>query len=363
MKNQEQANSNHEFWVLAGRVLSGAGSKEDHASLMKMLLHKEDLMERYFFLKNHWHLIEELEVFSHIHTENDWLRVKHKIETRRKLSTANNGDKIRIRPIYSVFKQKLPYAAAIAIFIVSGIFLYNQYFLGKDVIDQPVNVMTEFGSKARVNLPDGSVVWLNAGSELTYDPGFNKKNRDVRLQGEGFFDVNNGVFPFVVHTDKMKLTALGTSFNIHAYASDIVSTSTLLTGRLKVELTHPVINHEDIMMYPGSIIEVERSEKGSYTYRMSETRHPETMVAWKKGIIHVDNKSLRELAVTLSRQYNVSFVFADEEAKEYLYSGQLKSLSLEQIMNALKLTSPIDFYIDEDTVHVSQDPKAKERYH
>jgi transmembrane sensor len=363
MKENFKEEKHDKFWKLAAKLLNGSGNEKDNISLSEILLKDKELLERYDFIKEHWAVLKELKVFSQIPTEEDWLKVKNKIEKNKYSNTYLSSSEDLSIGGFAVIRRILPYAAAIVILVVVTYIFAAQPFRNPVAFEQPTQIHSQLGSKVQVELPDGTIVWLNAGSKLSFDPSFNHGNRDVRLLGEAFFEVNQGSLPFVVNTDRMQITALGTSFNVNAYASDVYSSSTLMSGKLQLVLNNPGKNENDeIILYPGNKVIVERTSDGTYAYQMIDMRTPEIEIAWKEGIIYIDNESLGELAVRLERQYDVSFIFETDDVKNYIYSGRLKQLSIEQILNALRLTSPIDFSIDEKNVYISMNATTKDLY-
>ena len=96
--------------------------------------------------------------------------------------------------------------------------------------------MTAFGQKSSVTLPDGTRIWLNSGSRVSYSSAFNSRSRTVNLEGEAYFSVaRNEQLPFVVQADGMSVTALGTKFNVKAYANEEEVVATLVEGRIRTD--------------------------------------------------------------------------------------------------------------------------------
>ena len=154
-----------------------------------------------------------------------------------------------------------------------------------------------YGSKARVALPDSSVVWLNAGSSLRYSNRFNEHNRRVELQGEGYFQVSKDArHEFVVKTDVGEVTVKGTRFDVSAYREDRVATVSLMQGRVEFNG-----KNETVAMRPGERVTVDR-----LTGELKKTTFVNDSRAWIDNNTDFDAITLGELAKVLSRQYNVN---------------------------------------------------------
>lgn len=279
----------------------------------------------------------------------------------------------------------MPYAAAaMLLIIISFVLFLNKPDRSSDLyttIDVPL------GSTSHVVLPDGSAVWLNAGTTLSYSSGFNQDMRKVKLTGEAFFEVMNHQLPFIVSIPELNITVLGTRFNVKAYPDDDAIETTLETGKLMIEKATETGQHFDqIVLQPNQkatffrdrdiltlnqyndagrnvsepIPQQQQGIISQITVRQKRDISPE--LSWKEGILHVEDEPLSRLVRRLERRYGVTFVFNDAELKDYIYSGTLKEITLEQVMHVLKLTSPINYDIIDQEVFLSVDPETMPKY-
>lgn len=158
---------------------------------------------------------------------------------------------------------------------------------------------TPRGMDFRVLLPDSSEVWLNAESTIEFPVAFNSGERRVELHGEAYFKVaRNEQIPFVVHTDRMKVSVLGTEFNLRAYDTD-VSSLALVKGSVQVSS-----DGDEVLLSPGQ--EVECSREGSLLVRDIDTYY---VTQWTEGRFYFDDKPLVEVLKELGRWYNLGVVF------------------------------------------------------
>lgn len=235
-------------------------------------------------------------------------------------------------------------------------------------------VTAPLGSTSEIVLPDSSRVWLNAGSKLRYSTTFNQKDRMLYLEGEGYFKVaKNKQLPFVVDAFGFEVKAVGTEFNVKAYQEDAVIETTMVEG--KVTLQHST---EDILdgvyLTPNQkatfykkeeyvTVEVlkkieEKKEELNYIpgHRLviAPRIDPKSIVSWKENRLIIEREQLGDLAEKLSRKYNFNFEFRSEDIKRFSFTGTLEDETLQQVMNAIKITSPIDYEIVGKTVIISR---------
>lgn len=197
-------------------------------------------------------------------------------------------------------------------------------------------IVAERGQKSSVTLPDGSRVMINSASTISYTSDYNVKERNVFLSGEAYFDVaSNADIPFVVHADKVSVTALGTEFNVKAYAEDPYVVTTLVEGSVRTEA--------------GTQYELlTRAQEASYNKEADvllayDVKDISRAVPWIRNELLFENESLADIAVTLERMYNVTIVFEDEAAKGYSYTGLIRNNSLQNVLELISSTSPVGY--------------------
>ena len=197
-------------------------------------------------------------------------------------------------------------------------------------------IVAERGQKSSVTLPDGSRVMINSASTISYTSDYNVKERNVFLSGEAYFDVaSNADIPFVVHADKVSVTALGTEFNVKAYAEDPYIVTTLVEGSVRTEA--------------GTQYELlTRAQEASYNKEADvllayDVKDISRAVPWIRNELLFENESLADIAVTLERMYNVTIVFEEEAAKGYSYTGLIRNNSLQNVLELISSTSPVGY--------------------
>ncbi|WP_372933560.1 FecR family protein [Mariniphaga sediminis] len=195
-----------------------------------------------------------------------------------------------------------------------------------------------FGSRSEVNLPDGTTVILNSGSELEYPVTFVDGKREVSLNGEAFFNVmSDEANPFIVKTNYFDVQVTGTQFNVCSYTDDNFSNVSLLEGHVGVlfEQKEKVVD-----IVPGQQFYLDKEKR---IYRISE-RDVDMESSWKDGEFRFKEIAFPDLMKRLERWYDVRLSYSAPELEEMLYSGNFRNHeTIWQVLDGLKLTTPIDY--------------------
>ena len=211
----------------------------------------------------------------------------------------------------------------------------------------PHTLEVPFGEKSKITLSDGTNVWLNSGSKLIYSNRFDKENRVVKLEGEGYFEVtrHEGI-PFKVETPAYAVLVKGTKFNVSAYSGDPYVTTTLLEG--KVELLHEKNIYKIV---PGESMRLNVA-----TGRLQKTKVDAThSTAWLKNQVEFERITLKELAMKLSRQYNVQIRIASEALGSKAFRISLRNReTIGEVMKALQEIMPVTIEYKEDNIYIKE---------
>lgn len=266
-------------------------------------------------------------------------------------------------------KRKLAFIG-IAAGIFTIFFINYSLRLDKSVIKQTNNafvneVVTKRGSKSSIKLPDGTIVRLNTDSRLTYLNFTAGKNREVTLIGEAYFDVaHDSSRPFIIHTGKINIKVLGTSFNVRNYPQDKELETSLIKGKIEVSLES---RPEDIITLKPTeklIIAKEQDELAtatkvkssidnkvvltSITYLRHDSLVAET--SWLNDKMVFVNQPLDKIAIELERKYAITISFKDEKVKKYRYTGVFENVSLEKVFQLIKYSKNINYKIDDKNI-------------
>lgn len=199
---------------------------------------------------------------------------------------------------------------------------------------------TPLGGQYRITLPDGTSVWLNAGSSLRYPTAFIGKDRKVELKGEGYFEVaKNADMPFFVTlANGVEVRVLGTHFNVNAYSDEKNITTTLVEGAVLVK-NNEIAN----VLQPG-----QQSVAGQYDNSLKLLKNVDiaAVTAWKEGVFRFNDADIETVMKQLSRWYDIEIVYEGSPIKEYFNGTIPRNVPVSKVLELLELTGLVHFKIE-----------------
>ena len=313
--------------------------------------------------------------------------------------------KTRIRPTYRTresYKNKkngtrlrTPHLMLMAFFIFCmGAVFYHFISLPAEAIKQQEAVLyyetvVPLGAKSQITLIDGTRVWLNAGSKLRYSTAFAVTDREVQLEGEGYFEVKkNNHLPFNVKTSALNIKAIGTAFNVKAYPGEEVIETILVEG--EVEVTHmqreniekvtvvslkpkqrlTLMKNTDEILFESGPPEMKGKEISprqddpvvSPVREIEATSDYMVNTSWKDNRWRIEGEELGSLSTKLERRYNVRIVFTDDELKRYRFNGTLEDEPVEAVLKVMAQTAPVKFELNGSEIRLSRNNRFQEKH-
>jgi len=201
-----------------------------------------------------------------------------------------------------------------------------------------------------ITLADGTKVWLNADSYITYPTSFNSRERKVILSGEAYFDVaKNKNVPFIVNiNNKSEVKVFGTEFNIKAYRDEQAIRTTLIEGSVQVSQNINNSKEHSYMLKPGQQASI--SNEG--TFVIAEVDANES-IAWINGIFNFNDMDLESIMKNLARWYDVDIIFKNDELKNLNFGGIISRRSnISSILKFLAMTGTVNFEVDGNRIVV-----------
>uniref|UniRef100_UPI003217F7B2 FecR family protein n=1 Tax=uncultured Draconibacterium sp. TaxID=1573823 RepID=UPI003217F7B2 len=240
----------------------------------------------------------------------------------------------------------------VAAILIIGLLLANLLVPNFQKEDQVlVTSVAPEGSISQTILPDGTMIYLNAGSEIKYDVNFNRNKREVYVNGEAWFDVQkNKDKPFVVHTPFYDVQVLGTQFNVKSYEDDETVTATLEEGSIKILSTDNLKLKEDITLKPGEQLVYYKSTRKLLRNKV-DTR---LFSSWKDNKLIFLEMSFGELLKLLERKYGVDIEVSDKSILDGHYSGTIKNETIMEILKIIQHTHDIQFSIEGQKVIIDK---------
>lgn len=206
-------------------------------------------------------------------------------------------------------------------------------------------VTTPKGGQYKIILPDGTNVWLNAASSITYPTVFKGADREVTLNGEGYFEVaKNKAMPFRVKSALQTVEVLGTHFNINTYADEAQIKTTLLEGSVKV-----ISTTNSTLIVPGEQAVIDREGNGVI---IKQQVNLDKEVAWKNGVFSFADEDIREVMRQVSRWYDIDVVYEGDMPREKFFGEISRSSNLADVFRILELNN-MKFVVEGKTVKVS----------
>jgi len=201
------------------------------------------------------------------------------------------------------------------------------------------------GGEYQLVLSDGTRVWLNSETVLSYPVAFEGDKREVQLTGEAYFDVSTDKNrPFIVNTASSAVKVYGTQFNVMAYEDDQIMETTLVEGSIAM-----LFDGQETLIKPGQQAQVKASTKQLFVNEVNVDLY----TAWKDGIFRFEEMALQQMADKLARWYDVDFYFTNEDVKNKRFTGAVRrETNFEFFINLIEETTKVKIDIDDKTVLV-----------
>ncbi len=314
--------------IFKEKVLSyfqGNLTVDEEAELLTWI--KEDSKSRDFFLK----VKKELNP-DEIHHE---LLADSYSELRNKLFISEQFRASRLGKTRKLYVQVSKIAALLLLAVVLG-FSFSWLMTShqqKDVVWFETNAPR--GEKTRLTLPDGSQVWLNSESTLLFANNFLDGNREVKLTGEAYFEVEkmHGL-PFVVKTPSYDVRVLGTKFNVMAYKDFDRTVTSLIEGHVQIKKGPQIVD-----LKPGQMLTYQNKQ---FLVKQTNTTRSRS---WKDDKFDFDRVTFKELITRLERWYDVDIKMDDPSLSDIIFSGVFKNEeTIWQVLNSIQMTLPIKYY-------------------
>ncbi len=387
---KKEFNIDDPFENMIIRFLNGQLSVDDTYKLNSWIGESPENLEVFRSYQNIWLGSSALLPDERYNPFSSWKRIAKQMEK------SDNRRIYKSRSVSRHIYMGLSKIASLiaAVFIIGALATYlvfmNYYSVS---VENYTEISVPQGSRSQIVLPDNSRVWLNAGSTIRYPNNFDRIDRVVELEGEAYFDVvSNQRKPFVVSTEHLKLRALGTSFNIKAYPEDEVVSATLVEGNVIVEITDindtPLsynleprqnftynisagrvesaeiieqVEEEDKEIVPETILEGSPHKPAALVFVRRNIK-PEIYTSWKDNVWVVEGETMADMAVMLGRRFNTKINIETEELKRYRFTGRIMNETLEQVLEILRMTTPLNYTVGKGYVDWEIDPDLKEDY-
>ncbi|GAO42772.1 FecR family protein [Flavihumibacter petaseus] len=384
------------LWELLAKKLSGEATLPELEELQQLLRKSPDMHYPLQTISDLWFLTPNQPEDTQAAYERHLNRLKTQLgedwsgtgsepdreaDSIPEISKATEDDTENFRQIQRRRKRRLGWAGlGIAAIIGSAIYFASplQTPQGVPASDSRfiAEVSTRNGSKSKIQLPDGTQVWLNSGSKLTYGKEFNGTQREVNLTGEAFFDVvKDSLKPFIIHARNVNIRVVGTAFNVKSYPGDKTTETSLIRGIIEVNINNrpaeKIIlkpNEKLVVASDDSLVAAQPTSNGkvkekkmspqvvidNISYLPSDSTVIET--SWMENKLIFTDESFRELANRMERWFGVVIRFEKPELEQIRLTGTFQGETLQQALRALTITAPFSYSINKDKVTISTKP-------
>ncbi|HWB91238.1 MAG TPA: FecR family protein [Puia sp.] len=362
------------FWLLVSLKLAGEATPDDLTELTSLLRDHPEWSLRVELFTNIWRQNRQNAAAASQPGEAQNVGAASFNRHLQRLSThlanpvlqyENPAPRAKLRSI-----GKIRQTASIAAALIGAILLVAIYQHRSQNAAQGYNtVSTRAGSRSKLQLPDGTLVWLNADSRLTYKIDDQNPNREVTLTGEAYFDVaRDKNHPFLIHTATIDIRVLGTCFNVQCYGNDKHTETSLFQG--SVEITLKNNPGKKIILQPSEKLIVQNNEVavtniktkeadadeplmtlGKVHYQVKDSSYIETL--WTKNKLAFDDRSLEDIAHQIERWYGARVTITDDKLKTARFTAVFEDESLDQIMQALRMTGDFHYSIHKKEVTIT----------
>jgi transmembrane sensor len=363
----------HRISLLISLKLSGEATPEELRELEMLMADNPELQKRLEDMQKVWKQLDrpstglaEKAFEKHLDRLNKEIFEQHTlIQTPSDVHTVRSFQKTGWKKNYKIW-----FGA-----VAASVLLFWFFFKTDENTEvKPIShtVSTKVGDKACINLPDGSKVWLNGDSKISYAENFRNKTREVHLSGEAFFEVaKDKTKPFIIHTRAIDLKVLGTAFNVRSYENEKETETSLVHGSVEVTLRNSP--DQKILLKPGEKLLVKNTAVDTVQKFKKQKRDEEAPIAvlttmhyygtdsssvetsWTKNELVFNDEPLDKIALNLERWFNVRITIVNEDLKKVRYTATLEEDDkLEDFLEALKLAAGFHYSIKNKEVVISR---------
>ncbi|MBO9591454.1 MAG: FecR domain-containing protein [Niabella sp.] len=345
------------IWNLMARAIYGEAQASEKQELQAYLATHPELQQQYELLQQ---LLKRSEGDGH--TVND----DHAEQVQILLAKTESPISL-LRPRKKNLRGRLYYygaAAAAVIALVCWGIIQLQGPAGERQGTYRLASATAKGTRKQLTLPDGTRVWLNGGSRLFFVTDFKGGTREVKLEGEAFFDVvhaqteTGAKRPFIVHAGNIDINVLGTAFNVKAYANEKMTTAVLYRGLIRVTKHNGADSFQPVLLYPNQKLVIPNTlvamqpvtgeaQEALKIEAIDSTKAVEarTETAWMYNRLEFRGDDFVTLAHKMEQWYNVSIHFTDDAVKRLNFNGSFEKETVAQALEALKLANAFNYKI------------------
>lgn len=300
------------------RFIQSDITPEEQTMIEEWLLLSAKNQSHFDKIKSVWAKAESIQVFDQIDVDKNWDAVSTKLQLGKK-----EGRQVFMLP------KLLRYAAAVLLLAVATFLITRN----TDELSIDMMTLTASNENEAFELPDGTTVWLNEGSQVFYPKIFSSTERRIELEGEGFFDVSHDAkHPFIVKTGDTETKVLGTTFNLKGGKANLNTELVLVTG--KVSFTKGA---QELLLLPGERISVD--DNGQIVKSANTNKN---FMAWRTGSLIFENTAMEQVMKDIADLYGVTLTFEESSFKTCPLTTRFDGETLESVLETIELLFGVD---------------------
>jgi transmembrane sensor len=339
-KNKAMFSKNKTDWSLLAKYMAGETDEKEAQAITEWIDNNPENRDLFIKIKSDWKMMNTMN--SKFNVDNAWNKLQNRIISDDK--SIVNKDIITLqKPLNRYFMTPFRIAATLLLLAVLGTSLVFIY-----IGSQNVNITASVNERGKaVKLPDGSSVYLNANTRISYSKHFIRKSREVTLDGEAFFDVSHDKNkPFIIYTNKARIKVLGTSFNVNApvncdQVKVFVSTGIVELSEADNQTNHVLLRSGNIGMINHKAISSVKAEN-------------ENSIAWKTGNVTFHDTRLSEVTSVLNDMYRVNIVIREPGIDTTRINGSYQDDPLDEILKVICTQNHLTVEKSSDIIYLSR---------
>jgi transmembrane sensor len=315
--------------ILITRYFTGETNPEEIIEIQKWLSESKDNLLYFRQLKNVWDNTENATDLRNVNVDTALNLVNKRIRFRTPAATL-------------WFYWKRIAAVMIIPLLLANLLYFIYHAPDKTTSQEPVynELFAAFGTRSAIKLSDGTSVWINSGSSIKYPDRFIGNKRKVFLKGEAYFEVESDLKrPFIVETSSLTVKATGTKFNVNGYVTADKEAVTLVSGKVEVNLNDDKGNTSSSKLNPNQHFCYNKTDGTTSIINEDTYKY----ISWKDGKLIFRNEPLSNVVKRISQIFNIDIELRGKELQNYSFRATFHDESLTEILNLLKISSPIDY--------------------
>jgi ferric-dicitrate binding protein FerR (iron transport regulator) len=254
---------------------------------------------------------------------------------------------VKKRKARRIVLKTIGYAATVALLVLSVHFLHLYFYPGGTLAAKEMSFFVPPGQRVSLTLQDGSVVWLNAQTRLTYPTVFADDERRVTIEGEAYFEVaEDRNRPFIVSSKEIDIKVLGTTFNVYSYPEEAYSLVSLIEGSLQVGFAKP--ESEKVILKPNEQVTIHGNRMDVTTIRYAD------YFLWKDGIYSFNNEPLSNMLKRLELYYDIDIDVKEPSMLQWKYTGKFRQRDgIDEILRLMQRIRAFSIVRDEENNRIT----------